>query len=218
LARIVTSIFRSEFEAVIVDVGFTFTIREEVLEKSFTRLLEGISFSEEVAGWATQALRDSHKDEKKFRDEAIARLQREHRRIQDRIDAMYMDKLDGRIDNEFFDRKAAEFRAEQCRLMRDIEAHRTANRSYIEEGVRLLELAERAHRLFDSQPPGEKRKLLDFVLSNCRWKGGKLEADYRQPFDLIASAALADRQLNSGGNAANGDFDNWRRKRDSNPR
>jgi hypothetical protein len=30
------------------------------------------------------------------------------RRIEDRIDAMYMDKLDGRIDNGFFDRKAAE--------------------------------------------------------------------------------------------------------------
>ncbi len=64
----------------------------------------------------------------------------------------------------------------------------------------------------------EALKLLNFVLSNCRWKGGQLEADYRQPFDLIASAALADRQLNSGGSAENGNFGNWRRKRDSNPR
>ena len=47
---------------------------------------------------------------------------------------MYMDKLDGRIDDEFFDRKAAEFRAEQCRIMRDIDAHQVANQSYIEEG------------------------------------------------------------------------------------
>ena len=84
--------------------------REEVLEMDFARLLEGISFSEEVLDWVTQALRDSHKDEKKFHDEAIAKLRRERRRIQDRIDAMYMDKLDGRIDNDFFDRKAAEFR------------------------------------------------------------------------------------------------------------
>ena len=192
--------------------------RKEVLEKDFTRLLEGISFSEEVLDWVTKALRDSHKDEKKFHDEAIAKLERERRRIQDRIDAMYMDKQDGRIDNDFFDRKAAEFRSQQCRLMRDIEAHQAANKSYIEEGIKLLGLAQRAHRLFESQPPSEKRKLLDFVLSNCRWKGGHLEADYRQPFDLIASAALADRQLNSGGIAENGNFDNWRRKRDSNPR
>ena len=70
----------------------------------------------------TTALWESHQDERKFHEGAIAKLQQEHRRLQDRIDAMYMDKLDGRIDNEFFDRKAGEFRAEQCRFMRDIQA------------------------------------------------------------------------------------------------
>lgn len=45
---------------------------------------------------------------------------------------MYMDRLDRRpIDAEFFDRKAAEFRAEQCRLMRDLEIHHAANRDYL---------------------------------------------------------------------------------------
>ncbi len=88
---------------------------------------------------------------------------------------MYMDKLDGRIDNEFFDRKAAEFRPEQCRSCGTSRPTRRPNQSYIEEGIKLLELAQRAHRLFESQPPSEKRKLLDFVLSNCRWKDGRTE-------------------------------------------
>ncbi len=192
--------------------------REEVLEKNFTAVLKGISFSSEVLAWVTAALRESHQDEKQFHEGAIAKLQREHRRLQDRIDAMYLDKLDGRIDNDFFDRKAGEFRAQQCRIMRDTEAHQVANRNYIEEGIKLLELAHQAHGLFETQPPSEKRKLLDFVLSNCTWKDGKLEAQYRQPFDLIASAALADRQLKSGDGGGNGHFGEWRRGGDSNPR
>lgn len=44
-------------------------------------------------------------------DEAIARLQAEYRRLQNRIDAMYLDKLDGRIDTAFFDSKSADWRA-----------------------------------------------------------------------------------------------------------
>jgi DNA invertase Pin-like site-specific DNA recombinase len=184
--------------------------REEVLERAFTDLLRGLSFSKEVLRWVTRALRESHKDERSFREETIAKLQREHRRMQDRIDAMYMDKLDGRIDNEFFDRKATEFRSEQSRLMRDIQAHQSANRCYVEEGIRLLELAHRAHELFESQPTNEKRKLLDFVLSNSHWKDGRLEAEYRQPFDLIASAAFADRQAYTGSGPGGGSFDNWR--------
>jgi len=46
-------------------------------------------------------------------------------------DAIYMDKLDGRIGSEFFDAKAAEMRKGQGTLMHEIERHETANRSYI---------------------------------------------------------------------------------------
>ena len=55
----------------------------------------------------------------------------------------------GEIDNEFFDRKAGEFRAQQCRIMRDTESPQAANRNYIEEGSKLLELAHKAHGLFE---------------------------------------------------------------------
>jgi DNA invertase Pin-like site-specific DNA recombinase len=162
--------------------------REEVLEEKFTELLNQISFSPEVLDWVGEALHESHHDERKFHDEAIARLQREHGRVQDRIDAMYVDKLDGRIDNEFFDRKAADFRTEQARIMCDIAAHQNANQPYIEEGVRLLRLARRAAIMFADQPPAEKRKLLDCVVSDCRWKDGQLEPVYREPFGMMAEA------------------------------
>jgi len=119
--------------------------REEVLEEKFTNLLKGISFNEETLVWVRQALGQSHRDERQFHDDAISKLQGEHRRPQGRIDAMHMDKLNSRIGNTFFDNKAADTRAAQAAIMRELEAHQTANRSYIEEGVQLLELAHRAH-------------------------------------------------------------------------
>lgn len=90
--------------------------------------MKGISFSDEVLGWVRQALRESHRDERQFHDDAIAKFQREHQRLQSRIDVMYEDKLDGRIGNYFFDSKAAEMRTEQARIMRDLEAHQAASR------------------------------------------------------------------------------------------
>ena len=54
-------------------------------------------------------------------------------------------------------------------------------KSNVDQGIRLLKLAQRARELFESQPAKEKRKLLDFVLSNCAWKCGELTAEYRQP-------------------------------------
>jgi hypothetical protein len=72
--------------------------------------------------------------------------------------------------------------------MRSIARYQQANQTYLEEGVRLLDVARRAADLFAAQPPTEKRRLFDFVLSSRVWKDGELTATYRQPFDLLAVA------------------------------
>jgi len=54
--------------------------------------------------------------------------------------------------------------------LREIERLQAADRSYMDEGVQLLELARNAQRLFAKQEPREKRLLLNFLLSNCTWK------------------------------------------------
>jgi len=101
-------------------------------------------------------------------------------------------------------------------VLRNIETHVTANQNYIAEGIKLLQLARRAHELFENQPANEKRKLLNFVLSNSVWKNGKLLAEYRQPFDLLAVAIASDEQLRSLESARAAENENWLPTLDSN--
>ena len=56
---------------------------------------------------------------------AIARLQAEYTRLQQRIDAPYEDKLDAKISEEFFARKYQVWREEQQVVLRDIQKHDT---------------------------------------------------------------------------------------------
>jgi site-specific DNA recombinase len=81
---------------------------------------------------------------------------------------------------------SGEWRGEQDRCQREIERHQTADQSYLEGGVRILELAQNAQRRFENQEPREKRRVLNFLVSNCSWKGGELSTVLRQPFDLLA--------------------------------
>ena len=74
-----------------------------------------------------------------------------------------------------------------------IERHQQANQNYIEDGTRLLDLANRAAEIFERQPATEKRKLLRFVVAQCSWKDGQLEFEYRKPFDLIAEFEQAEK-------------------------
>ena len=161
----------------------------------FARLLKGLALDADVVEWVAAALRESHADEKHEREEAVARLQANYDQIQTRLDAMYLDKLDGRIDAPFFDRKAADWRREQDGILRNIQVHQDADQSYIEDGIQLLELASDAHELFLEQEPKEKRRLLAFMVSSASWKEGELSVNLRQPFnriwDAVAAAASA---------------------------
>jgi site-specific DNA recombinase len=173
-------------------------VREEVLDKQFTDLLGRLQFDDEVREWVREALYASHADERREHEDAIKRLLGEHKRIGDRINAMYLDKLDGRIDSTFFDVKSAEWREEQNRCLREIERHQCAEQSYMDEGIQILELARNAQKLFERQQPREKRRLLNFVLSNCSSEDGKVVATFRQPFDLLAQTNATARRNETG--------------------
>ena len=174
-------------------------VREEILEENFGKVIRSLRFDPETLDWITSALKESHQDEKRFHDEAVQRLQGEYSRLQNRIDRMYVDKLDGRVTDDFFDQKSTEWRQEQAAVRQNLEQHEHANQSYLQEGVAILELANQAADLFAKQSASEKRRLLDFVLSNSTWGNGELTVEFRQPFDLIAVGTTELKQKKAAG-------------------
>lgn len=173
--------------------------REEVLERELGKMLRQISIEGPVLEWIRRALRESNADQVRFHKETIERLQREHSKVQERLERAYVDRLDGRISLEMYERLASKWRAEQDATQLELDRHRTANRSYVDEGIRLLELASRAHELFERRSAVEKRRLLDFLVSNTTWRDGHVEAEWKQPFDLIASATTAEKIKKAAG-------------------
>src|ERR1017187_9348096 len=191
-------------------------VRQEAIETDFEKVLSQIAMDQEVVDWVASALRESHTDEKRFRDAAVAKLNSARARLQGRLEAMYEDRLDGRVDLAFFDRKSREWRDEQSRILREIEGHQAANESYMDAGIRILELSRNMHRLFAKQPAEEKRRLLDFVVSNCSWKGGTLTPEFRQPFDMLAVANGQSHTSDTANVSENGRNENWLPGMDSN--
>jgi hypothetical protein len=165
--------------------------REEALVERFAELLDRLRFDDEVLAWVSQALRVRHEDEKQHHENAIRRIQTEYDRLQKPIEAMYVDKLDGRIDTEFFDRRAAEWRSEQLECLETIREHHDANQTYLEKASACSNSRKRPAGCSDCSLRPKKRRLLSFVLSNCTWKDGQLTVEYRQPCDLLAKNVIS---------------------------
>jgi site-specific DNA recombinase len=187
-------------------------VREEVIAEQFTDLLGRLTFDEQVLDWVRDALHASHADERREQEQAIARHQTEYKRLQDRISAMYVDKLDGLIDQAFFESKSSEWRQAQNTSQREIERLQNANRSYMEEGVRLLEVARNAQALFERQEPREQRRLLNFLLSNCSWDDGRIVATLREPFDMLAETVESSVSARKVGATDSAVLEKWLRE------
>jgi site-specific DNA recombinase len=171
---------------------------------------------DDIVNLIVAALKESHADEQKYHADCIASLQNQYEKLQLRLDGMYEDKLDGIIDQPFYDRKSSEWREKQIDLIRKIEQHQRADRSYIDDGVKLVELAQRAVMLYENQNLEKKRQLINFLCSNSIWKNGKLYPNHRQPFNILAENNIAYQNKKATFPQKNDLFDFWLPSTDSN--
>jgi DNA invertase Pin-like site-specific DNA recombinase len=185
-------------------------VREELLEEQFSIVIGRVMLPPSFVDWAVRAVQQSGEKDRLFRQQAITSLNSELARIQKRLDAMYRDKLDGRISSDMYDRNAREWSEQAVTIRRQIEQHRMDDvAKRLDHGAELLELTKNARKLFDAQLPREKRKLLNFVVSNSTLTEDKLTVTYRQPFDLFATWSEAMKKPPTSERLENGQNEEW---------
>jgi hypothetical protein len=110
--------------------------------------------------------------------------------IRNRMDAAYVDKLDGKIPVDFWERKMSEWRMEEQQVkmaIHGLSAAEAGDRAL--DAQRIFELANKAYSLYVSQNPVEKAKLLKMLFSNCSIDAVSVTPTYRKPFDMIFKRA-----------------------------
>ncbi len=159
--------------------------RQEVLIREFANILQDLIISQSILEWLGDAVLTSDQTEQAARAQAIEKLQARYERIQARIETMYMDKLDDRISQEFFDKQSVAWRSEQDGLQRKIQNIQKATPATIDQAVDMLRLTSRASELFLQQPAAEQRRLLQVVVEKAAWQDGALRTTLFEPFEIL---------------------------------
>lgn len=88
--------------------------------------------------WIRTPLKESHDDETRYHREVVDKPQKKFKWLEQRLEALYVDKLDGKIGERFYEQRSAESREDQKDILRRLEEHQDASQSYMDEGIALM--------------------------------------------------------------------------------
>ena len=183
--------------------------REEVMQEQFRALLRQLVIPPGVLTWLQEAVTESDLNEKGARERELKRLAEQHRRVQAKLEAIYDDRLEGRISKDLYDRKSHDLRTQGLELLGRMNEMRVSAPAPVEDAINLMDLTSRAAELFLMQSAPEKQRFLRLVLKSATWQDGRLCIEFENPFENLRCSNQLSRTKQTANGSANGEIENW---------
>ena len=169
-----------------------------------------------VLTWLQEAVTESDLNERGARDREFKRLEEQHRRVQGKLEAMYEDRLEGRISKDVYDRKSHDLRTQSLELLGRMNEMRASAPAPVQDAIDLMDLTSRAAELFLMQPAPEKQRFLKLVLKAATWQDGRLCSEFENPFESLRRSNRVSRTKQAANGSASGEIEDWLPGMDSN--
>jgi site-specific DNA recombinase len=164
--------------------------KEEELANRLGEPLKGLQVPPKIVDQIVATLREDQSHAADRLNVERARLQARLTIIQGRMDAAYTDKLDGKISEDFWERKTAEWNAEERQVKLALDGLTDGGADDVAlNAQKVLELANKAYLLYVTQDSAEKAKLLRMLCWNFSVDDASVMPAYKYPFDVIFKRA-----------------------------
>lgn len=170
-------------------------IPEMKLEDKILEALSQIYITDEHKMWILKALKESFHDEQKYMQEQLNSLNAKKQKLRARIDGLYLDKIDGKISEEFWQERHNNWTQSLITIQNNINAYEIANIDFISEGSRFLKICREIKELYLYGNNKERKELINYVLQNFSMDGENLSYEYKKPFDIFVKGLNRNKKL-----------------------
>ena len=118
--------------------------------------------------------------------------------MQTKLEAIYEDRLEGRITKEHYDRKSHDLRTQSLQLLDRMNEMRLKAPAPLQHALDLMDLTSKAADLFLAQPTTEKQRFLKLVLKSATWRDGRLHTEFEDPFENLRRLNRLSRTKHEG--------------------
>ena len=170
-------------------------IRENIIEKQIINALAKIKIDNQQKSWIQSILSESYKDEQKYTQERLNSLLKQKEMLSKRIETIYLDKLDGKISEEFWAKKHDEWSYSLLNIQNMIQAYEKTKIDFITMSEDFLKICSEISELYKFADIEEKQKLINYVLQNFLVEGETLHYEYKMPFNFFALGLNCTKKL-----------------------
>ena len=162
-------------------------IREEKFDKLIMELLEKIAHAipEDIYPKAVQAVKEMYTMNHEYSSNSYEQIAKKLSTIEKRIDALYEDKIDGRISLEFWEEKNKAWQKEKNKLSIQLQSISKSNDTLRECSNLLLNVIKDLPQLYLQGNKVEKKQILNLIGSNFTYKDKELSIVLNSVFDYL---------------------------------
>ena len=161
-------------------------VSEDKITKQINDILTKVKIPEDAYIQVSDILRKSHEEKKHSYHNEMATIDAEIAKYQQRKERVYEDFLDGKISEDFYNKKFEEFDTKLKLKQEARESLELSDDEYYLSVSHLLKLAKDLPNLFEKAEIQKKRTLLKMVVSNLELDGDLLRWKYKKPFEMMA--------------------------------
>ncbi len=164
-------------------------VREDGIEDTIFESLQKIKpNSQKVLDWINKALKETNKSKTDYTSATRENLNNALKTFENRIDKIYIDKLDEIISEEYYQKKFKEFSDQKKETLSQLNKMENNVQNYYEIGMEIHDLAFNAQRLYNSPKasPDDKRTLLSKFFTNMKLEDKKLAYEFKPAYKLLS--------------------------------
>lgn len=163
-------------------------IRQKRVEEIIAPYYTGYAPSNErVLDVLQEAMEGNHSEEISRAQAQKNEIEKSLERVHQRMEKIYLDKLDGLISEEKHRSLYSQFKDEEDKFLTELKRLNGDKQKYFEAGYKLHELAIHAEEIYNSEEAtnDERRLLLSYIFSNLSLNVENIEPKYSLGFEFM---------------------------------
>ena len=164
-------------------------LKQDIAEKYFIEILKNLKVTDEGYELITKFVKDKVSEESAFAKEQIEQTQLKIDRTKERLNKLFNVWIDGKIDDDLYNKKSAEFQTELDALDYRLTSLNKSDIEVVNFSKKILELFKAAPDLYLHGSIESKQDLIKLLCSNFLWDGENITITIKKAFQPLVEIA-----------------------------